>query len=487
MLNDPRLDILVKQIEILMILFARPVVQRQVMAVALAILLAWLLDSLITTWIYPRFAPIRWSRPEQKRSRLFSLLLVGKRLYFPLIGLGLIPLITSLFERWHFPSGLIQNSAIIFWIILLYRALLGSLELWIPPLRLQIFRRRVLLPIFILLPTAVFLNQFVDLRSVLGIHLFNLLGAPINLGSIGLAFLWLYAFYVLGWVAVEGLQKVILPRTQANTGVANSITTISRYVIIIAGILVIFGSLGLDLTSLALIGTGLTVGIGFGMQQVIANFISGILLLFEQSLRPGDLIEIDNQVGTVQQLNIRSTVIRTVDAEIIVPNETFLTSQLTTFTKSNMLGRVVVPIGVSYESDPHQVKKILLETAVKHELVLEDPPPTIFFDAFGDSTLDFRLVSWIVEPRMRFQVRSELHFMVWDVLREQGIELPFPQRDLNLRGGWPEFIGTMAARSGEIPTENDEDEMLLPEDPTTSVDEEKLEVDGDRDGQGEEI
>lgn len=450
MLNDPRIDIIVTQFETFWILLSRPVVQRQIMAIVLILILAWLISKAIVTWVHPRLSRFIDKRlSHQRERRLFRLMSIVKWLYFPLAGLALIPLVLWLFGRWQFTAGLIENSAIIFWILLVYEILLGLLDLWLSRKRIQTLRTRILDPLFVLLPTIVFLNQFVDVRSILGIHLFTVLGAQITLGRIAMATLWLYAFYILGWIAVEGLRNVILPRTQANSGVANSITTITRYVIVIAGFLVVFGTLGVDLTSLALIGTGLTVGIGFGMQQVIANFISGILLLFEQSLRPGDLIEIDNRVGTVQQLNIRSTVIRTVDAEIIVPNETFLTSQLTTFTKSNMLGRVVVPVGVSYGSDPRHVESILMAAAVKHELVLEDPQPVIFFDAFADSSLNFRLVCWITEPRERFQVQSDLHFMVWEALKAHDIEIPFPQRDLNLRGGWEELKQAMSIQMEE--------------------------------------
>lgn len=446
MFLDPRLEIIIKQFDILFILLSRPIVQRQIAALLLILFVAWVIDRIITTKIYPRFAAIREDNANGTgKSRFFYLLLVGKRLYFPVIGLALIPFGMTLFQRQDWPSGLIQNSAFIFWIVLVYRGLLGFLELWVSPARVEILRRRVMAPLFTLIPTIVFLDQFVDVRGILNIQIFYFLNTEITLGRILLSLFWLYIFYTLGWLVVEGLQKVILPRTEANSGVANTITTISRYVIVISGILVVFGTLGLDLTSLALIGTGLTVGIGFGMQQVIANFISGILLLFEQSLRPGDFIEIDNKVGTVQQLNIRSTIIRTVDAEIIVPNEMFLTSQLTTFTKSNMLGRVVVPLGVSYGSDPHEVERILVETAVKHEMVLEDPPPVVFFDDFGASSLDFRLVAWITEPRERIQVGSELHFMVWDAFKEHNIEIPFPQQDLNLRSGWSELVKSIDA------------------------------------------
>jgi potassium-dependent mechanosensitive channel len=456
MFNDPRIDIIVRQFETLWILFSRPVVQRQIMAVGFILLLAWLLARVITTWIHPWLKRnINHRLPDRRDGRLFRLLSIIKWLYFPLLGLALIPLMVLLFEHWQFTAGLIANSAIIFWIILVYEVILGLLDLWLSRTRIQTLRTRILDPLFILLPTAVFLNQFIDVRGILNIDLFTVLGAQITLGRIVLAALWLYVFYIAGWIVVEALRNVILPRTQANSGVANSITTITRYVIVIAGFLVVFATLGVDLTSLALIGTGLTVGIGFGMQQVIANFISGILLLFEQSLRPGDLIEIDNRVGTVQQLNIRSTVIRTVDAEIIVPNETFLTSQLTTFTKSNMLGRVVVPIGVSYQSNPQQVRQILIDTAVQHEQVLEDPLPVVFFDGFGESSLNFLLVSWVTEPRERLQVRSDLHFMIWEALRAQEIEIPFPQRDLNLRDGWEQFLSTTGNRQADQPASGD--------------------------------
>lgn len=454
MFLDPRLEIILRQIDILAVLLARPIVQRQIIAILLIISLAWAIDHIVATRIYPRIARIRENGSgSSNSSRFFHLLLLGRRLYYPVIGLALIPLGVAIFQGQGWPSGLIQNSAVIFWIILVYRSLLGFLELWVSPGRVEILRKRVMAPMFTIIPTIVFLDQFIDVRGVLNIQVFFFLNTEITLGRILLSFFWLYIFYTLGWLVVEGLQKVILPRTEANSGVANTITTISRYVIVIAGILVIFGTLGLDLTSLALIGTGLTVGIGFGMQQVIANFISGILLLFEQSLRPGDFIEIDNKVGTVQQLNIRSTIIRTVDAEIIVPNEMFLTSQLTTFTKSNMLGRVVVPLGVSYGSDPHEVERILVETAVKHEMVLEDPPPVVFFDNFGASSLDFRLVAWITEPRQRIQVGSELHFMVWDAFKEHNIEIPFPQHDLNLRSGWAELVRTIDSQPNKVASE----------------------------------
>ncbi|MFO7683110.1 MAG: mechanosensitive ion channel [Chloroflexota bacterium] len=448
MLNDPRFDVIATQLEVLWILLSRPVVQRQIAAIALIVFVSWLLDRIVTAWFYPRFARrFRGSLDAMRASRFAPLFLVAKRLYFPLVGLILIPVTVLLFERRQYPAGLIENAAVIFWVVLLYEIILGLMDVWFSKRRIQMFRSRILLPLFIILPGVAFLNQFIDIRSILDIQILIALNTEITLGSLVLAALWFYGFTILSWVLVEALQKVVLPRTQAKSGVIHSITTLSRYSIKIIGVLVVFGTLGVDLTSLALIGTGLTVGIGFGLQQVVSNFISGLMLLFEQSLRPGDVIEINNQLGTVQELNMRSTTIRTVDADIVVPNETFLTTQLITYTKSNLLMRVLVPIGVSYKSDPKEVRRVLLATAVEHGLVLNDPEPYVFFDAFGDSSINFTLVAWIAEPTNRRRVQSDLNFMVWEAMAKHGIEIPFPQRDLNLGDGWQAFTQTMVSQS----------------------------------------
>jgi potassium-dependent mechanosensitive channel len=450
MLNDPRLEVVFTQLEVFWLLLNRPAVQWQIMAITLVIALAWLLDRVVALWIYPRIAPVFRANLEKKRTnRYYSLLRVVKHLFFPLIGLVLIPIAVALFARWQQPAGLIQDAAVIFWIFLLYEIILSLLEIWLANRDLQLARKRILLPFFIVVPVVTLLNQFIDVRSIMSISIFFALDADITLGRLVMAGLWFYGFVVLSWVVVGALQWVILPRTQATTGVVHSVTTITRYLFKIIGVLVVLATLGVDLTSLALIGTALTVGISFGAQQVIANFISGLMLLFEQSLRPGDVIEIDNQLGTVQELNMRSTTIRTVDAEIIVPNETFLTTQVITYTKSSSLMRVAVPIGVSYHSDPQEVRRVLVATARQHELVLDEPEPSVFFDAFGDSSIDFTLVAWINDPTSRRRVQSDLNFMVWEAMAEHGIEIPFPQRDLNLGDGWQAFTQALASRSQE--------------------------------------
>ncbi|MGB5059196.1 MAG: mechanosensitive ion channel domain-containing protein [Candidatus Promineifilaceae bacterium] len=446
MVDGTAFRIIVTQLQILLIFLTRPIVQRQAVAILVVYSLAWAAAKALTTWIHPRLVR-RLSAKLDKRSEglLYRLLPTTQYFYFPVLGLIFTWLAVQLFNRQQLTTGLIQISATIFWIIMVYRLALALVHIFVSEENAERYRKRILIPIFILLPITLLLNQIVDLKTILSIQILSFLGYSITLGRILLAFLWLYIFYILAWITEEGLRKVIMPRTQADTGVVNTVTTLSRYVIIGGGIMVVFGTLGVNLTSLALIGTGLSVGIGFGLQQIIANFISGIVLLFEQSLRPGDVVEVNNQVGTVEKLNIRSTIIRTNDnVEIIVPNETFLTSQLTTYTKSDPLVRVSVPVGVGYDSNPKQVQQILMDTAVSHPLVHPYPPPVVFFEGFGESSIDFTLTIWINEPARRRAVKSDLYFMVWEALASAHIEIPFPQRDLNLRGGWPEFVQAMA-------------------------------------------
>ena len=167
---------------------------------------------------------------------------------------------------------------------------------------------------------------------------------------------------------------------------------------------------------------------------MIANFISGILLVFEQTLRPGDVVEVGGQRGTVSQMRMRATVLRNVDnVEIFVPNKTLLTSTVAAYTFSDRVVRRVISVGVSYDSNPTQVRDILLDVAKSHGLVMTDPAPAVFFTAFGESSLNFDLAVWISDSARALEVVSDLHFAIFSQFTKHDIEIPFPQRDLRLR------------------------------------------------------
>jgi small-conductance mechanosensitive channel len=173
------------------------------------------------------------------------------------------------------------------------------------------------------------------------------------------------------------------------------------------------------------------------LQEIVANFVSGLVLLFEQSLRPGDVIELDGRISEVEKISLRATTVRTLtNEELIVPNNNFTTNQVKNFTKSERLVQVTIPLGVSYKSDPELVRQIAIETSLSHPQVLAVPPPVLLFRGYGDSSLDFELRVSTNQPELTLRIRSDLYYTLWEKLAENNIEIPFPQRDLNLGNGW---------------------------------------------------
>jgi small-conductance mechanosensitive channel len=179
------------------------------------------------------------------------------------------------------------------------------------------------------------------------------------------------------------------------------------------------------------------VGIGIGLRDIIANFFSGLLLLFEQTLRPGDVIELDGRVSEVERISLRATTVRTRDnVNIIIPNATFTTEKVTTLTKEERRVRNVLSFSVRQDSDPRQVRQVVEETVLNHAWVLAEPAPSLRFDGYDDANLFFILKVWVDHPERRGRIKSDLFYMIWDALAENGIEIADDHLDLNLRRGW---------------------------------------------------
>jgi small-conductance mechanosensitive channel len=225
-----------------------------------------------------------------------------------------------------------------------------------------------------------------------------------------------------------------LQNAGVDSGLVQTISAITSYAIIGIGILVALGSIGLNLTTLTVIAGGASVGLAFGLQEIFNNFISGFILIFERSLEPGQVVEVDDNTGRVETVGIRSTTIRTLDnVELIVPNSRFLTETVTNMTKTEDLVRAQVDVGVSYNSDPHQVREVLLQAARKHPKILAEPAPTVQFRDFGASSLDFSLFVWTDDALHLAPLKSDLRYDIWDALAAHNIEIPFPQRDIHIR------------------------------------------------------
>ncbi len=217
-------------------------------------------------------------------------------------------------------------------------------------------------------------------------------------------------------------------------GVGNTIATLSYYAIVIAGLMFALLAAGFEVGQLAIVVGALGVGIGFGLQNVVNNFVSGLILMFERPIQPGDAIEVSGTAGTVREIGMRATRLRTFEgADVVVPNGTLLSEKLTNWTLSDLSRRFDVGVGVAYGSEVTQVLSLLLATATDTPKVAASPEPMVLFGGFGESSLDFTVRAWTNDFGNWVATRSALTVRIHEALRAAGIEIPFPQRDLHLR------------------------------------------------------
>jgi potassium efflux system protein len=281
------------------------------------------------------------------------------------------------------------------------------------------------------------------MQNVLDHEFFHIGDAPVTLGSIFSMFMILVFGFLLSWVIRHLLERLKNRRKYAKSSVVYTLGRILHYIIIISSVFIALGTIGLDFTNFALIAGALSVGIGFGLQSIVNNFVSGLILLFEGSLRVGDYIELDSGLrGTVREINTRATVINTNDSiDVVVPNSEFVTARLTNWTLRDPVARLRIDFGVAYGSDKEEVKAAALDAAAEVEYILQHTPgreAQVWLTNFGDSSLDFELLAWVSKAGVRRPQRTRAQFL-WALetrLSERGIEIPFPQRDLHLRSGF---------------------------------------------------
>ncbi len=232
--------------------------------------------------------------------------------------------------------------------------------------------------------------------------------------------------------------KQILSKYSDDIGVSQSIGTIIQYFFIIIGAFVVIQSSGINLGSLNVLAGALGVGIGFGLQNIANNFISGLIILFERPIKVGDRIEVGNITGDVVKISSRASTVNTNDnISIIIPNSDFINKQVINWSHNDRRIRYHVPVGVSYKEDPAVIKEVLLEVAIANKDVLKRPGPDVLFIGYGDSSIDFDLLIWtsnyIDKPII---LKSQLYYEIFEKFKERNIEIPFPQRDLHLKSGW---------------------------------------------------
>jgi small-conductance mechanosensitive channel len=285
------------------------------------------------------------------------------------------------------------------------------------------------------------------------------LAARLTIGQVSLSLadiltvlltLWV-SFFIARMVRVV-MEEDALPRLSLPRGVPAAISVGVNYVILLIGFIFALSAAGVDPTKVTLIAGALGVGIGFGLQNVVNNFVSGIILLFERPIQIGDIVSIADMNGQVRRIGFRSSTIATFDgAEVVVPNGFLVSERVVNWTLSNDQRRIEVKVGVAYGNDPTAVIGVL-EAAVKEVAdLLDQPPPRAVFTGFGDSSLDFTLWVWTDHQDMFAAVRSRVAIAVHDALRAAGIEIPFPQRDLHVKSPEPALREPLSSPEQEKP------------------------------------
>jgi potassium-dependent mechanosensitive channel len=290
------------------------------------------------------------------------------------------------------------------------------------------------------------LSPILALQDALGVaaRIWSYLNQPYQIGSLRISVTQLVQGALILAIALllsrtlsRLLQRSIAKKAYLDPGLRYTLGRLTQYLIITLGILLALkAAFSLDLTSIAVIFTALSVGIGFGLQYLAADIASGFILLFERPVRVGDRITIGEDEGDVQSINLRTTVVTTNDRiSIIVPNSRLVSQRLINWSYGDPRARIAILVGVAYDSKVEQVTETLLKAAEGVDNVLNDPPPKVQFLKFGDWSLDFRLLVWTNRPRLHAQIRSDINYRIEKLFREAHIEIPFPQTELRLREG----------------------------------------------------
>jgi len=261
----------------------------------------------------------------------------------------------------------------------------------------------------------------------------------VTIGSILLLLILFASVIIIERIVQKQLIRRFLSRTKLQPSLQFGLSRIIGYTLIAVGFYVAFQLVGVDLSSLAIIAASLGVGIGFGLQNIINNLVSGIIILAERPISIGDRIEVAGVAGRVTKIQLRSTTMVTNDnITMIVPNADFISNTVTNWSHGDPKVRIRVPVGVAYGSDLKLLQRLLLEAAAEHPKALRDPSPVVLFTEFGDSSLNFELGVWTQEMTATpIHFTSEMNFIIDQKLRENDIEIPFPQRDLHVRSGLP--------------------------------------------------
>lgn len=396
-------------------------VLRQLAILGVALALALLVDRILERY------RMRWLGDEPDERKIRGILLAAK---FPLLTLLFGYLGLYLYSITGLPDDTLRKGVSFFWFVAAYAIAAKAVAVLVPAHSARRIMRRILLPLL----TALGVLHLTGLLPVLWTWAsqvnIKLESERVTLASVVLALGIVAGFWLAARWGKALFIATILPRTHADPGLARSIAGFVQFVVIAVGLWIAFSTLGVEFSSLTLLLSALTVGIGFGLQDVVKNVMGGVILLTEGHIRPGEVFKIGGETGVVERIGLRSTTIRTLDkAQVIVPNSYLIAEKVSDLTG---LQRVEITVGVSCDSDPRLAERLLLEIARAHPEILDNPPPSVYFTSLGESSFDFDLFCFVGDRSEVARAQSDLHYTIVETFRQHGLEMPYPQREIHL-------------------------------------------------------
>ncbi|OUX73334.1 MAG: mechanosensitive ion channel protein MscS [Synechococcus sp. TMED90] len=379
-----------------------------------------LITALTTIW--------RWLRRHPKLAKIPMPL----RLLIAPAGLGLI---SAFAKSLGWDAGLLTYLSLS-WLGWSFLSLLdGLLQQLMPAPRVHELQSRLIKPLYLITVVLMFINRLDNVNDLSVIELGQVFGVSLTLGKLFTSLLVSYLLLVGTGPPAAGVSWLLQKLLGYSEGSRKAVELIIRYVVVGIGVTAVGFHIGLNGTALLAIAGGLSVGLGFGIKEVFSNFISGIWLLFEGSVRPGEVLMVDNDPCEVRKLGLRATLLwRDRDnAELLIPNQMFFTAQATSYTATDRLRRSEIRIGAAYRHDPRQVLQLLEETALNVPRVLKNPAPRALQVKYGDSAIEYSLRYWIADPMSNIGIVSEVNQAIWTAFKREGIEIPFPQQVNTIR------------------------------------------------------
>ncbi len=397
------------------------VFRAQVVAFVLALLAALVLDRLLERY------KDRWvgGPPEERRMRI--VLWAAK---FPILALIFGYLALSIYTITDRPAYTLGKLVTLFWFITGYALVAKAITVLTPEGEERRLIRQVLLPLLAVLGVMHLLGLLEVLWTWAGQFVVDLGAETVTGASVGLALLTVVLFWLVAKGGSSLFVRALLPRTRTDPNLARSVGGFLQFAVLVVGVWIAVIILGLDASNLTLILSALTVGIGFGLQDVVKNLMGGLILLGEGHVLPNQVYEISGETGVVERIGLRSTVLRTLDgSRVIVPNSELIANKVRDLSRQL---RVEVRVGISTTADVRLAERLLLEAAAAHPNVVAEPAPSVVFDSFGESTHDLSLYAWVADRSLLLPTKTELRQSVIEILDGHGVEMPYRQLDVHL-------------------------------------------------------